>query len=198
MPIGPEPVKRASHGAEHAFDLVAVDRVGRLRQLRARAERARQRARTRRCRAESTARRSRWRPSGTWRRCASRIRRRCVTTSTSAPGKTVADVRQHVRVGDLRRDEGVDRDLRQLGVHEIHAPDRGRVVAARSVDAFEDLAGPRVRLADQNHVGPQHVAHDAAERDELGVVAEAERRPDLRDRHVARAPRGSRRQSSPA
>ena len=42
------------------------------------------------------------------------------------------------------------------------------------VETLVHVAGARIGLADQHHVGLEHVADDVAERDELGAVAEAE------------------------
>ena len=44
---------------------------------------------------------------------------------------------------------------------------------------LQHVAGLGVALADQDRVGEQHVAHDAAERDEFRIVAEAEIGADL-------------------
>ena len=101
--------------------------------------------------------------------------------------KSLAHVRQRVRVGDLHRHVGVDGDLRQLGVDEAHPTERRIVLADALVEALEHVARARVGLADQHHVGLEHVADDVAERDELGAVAEAERRRRRGDRRRARA-----------
>ena len=91
----------------------------------------------------------------------------------------VADVGQHVGVGDLGGDVGVHRDLGQLGVHEVHALHRRLLLAHLQIDGLQHVAGLGVALADQDRVGEQHVAHDAAERDEFRIVAEAEVGADL-------------------
>ena len=93
--------------------------------------------------------------------------------------QAVADVGQHVGVGDLGRDVGVDRDLGELGVDEVHALHRRLVLAHLQVDGLQHVAGLGVALADQDRIGIEHVAHHAAQRDELGIVAEAEIGPDL-------------------
>ncbi len=91
----------------------------------------------------------------------------------------VADVGQHVGVGDLGGDVGVHRDLGELGVHQVHALHRRLLLAHLQVDGLQHVAGLGVALADQDRVGEQHVAHDAAQRDEFRVVAKAQVRTDL-------------------
>ena len=86
----------------------------------------------------------------------------------------LAHLRQHVGVGDLGRHEGVDRELRQLGVDEGHASRRRLAPADRPVEILEDLPRSGIGLADQEEVRAQEPLDHVAERDELGVVAEAE------------------------
>jgi hypothetical protein len=93
--------------------------------------------------------------------------------------QAIADVGQHVGIGDLGRDVGVHRDLGQLGVHEVHALHRRLLLAHLQIDGLQHVAGLGVALADQDRVGVEHVAHDAAKGDELRIVAQAEIGPDL-------------------
>ena len=92
-------------------------------------------------------------------------------------GQRFTNLSQHVGVRDLGGDKGVHRELGQLRVHEVHAPDARVALAHALVKLFQNCAGPLIRLADQDHVRVQHVVNHVAQRDELGVVAKAETRP---------------------
>ena len=98
--------------------------------------------------------------------------------------KMVAHLGEHVGVGDFRRHIGVDGNLGELRIDEVHAANDRVIVARALVDAFEQGARRFIRFADQDEIRAQHVANDGAERDELGVVGEAELGADLAARRL--------------
>ena len=93
-------------------------------------------------------------------------------------GQVIAEIRYHVRVGDLRRDERVDRYLAHLGIDEVHALHARTGSRYVPVDSLELLTVDRVALADEHHVGMKQVVNDGAEGDELRAVAQTDITPD--------------------
>ena len=113
--------------------------------------------------------------------------------------QALTDAREHVREGDLRRDEGVDGDLRQFRVHEVEARD-GWVVVHDPADRCRRARCPE-RSSDSpisRKSGCRKSLDDAAERDELRAVAEPDVHADaLSARLFERLPDRARR-SRPA
>ena len=98
----------------------------------------------------------------------------CVTTSTSAPGiasHSAASMLANVifivtkLLTEILASSAFSRLMRRAG---------GVVGHHLRVVGLERLAGACVDLADQREVGVQEIADDAAERDELGAVAQPE------------------------
>ena len=91
-----------------------------------------------------------------------------------ASGQLLAERGDHVGERDPHRHVGVDRDLGQLGVDDVHASDLRGVVAHRQVGGRELLARPLVVLADEEELGVEKVLDHLAEGDKLRAVAHPE------------------------
>src|SRR5215469_6266385 len=85
----------------------------------------------------------------------------------------LADAGEHVRVADLGGDVSIYSQLGDFRIHKRHTGVGGLVLANLGVEAGEEVAGALVRFADQEHVGIEEVANDAAQRNEFRAVAEA-------------------------
>jgi hypothetical protein len=93
----------------------------------------------------------------------------------------LADVRDLVDEGDLRREERVRGELHHLGARDVRADELAVLVAAvgggeeRAVQLGDGVAGPVARVPDDDAVGPEEVVDRRALLQELGArdVAEA-------------------------
>src|SRR5262249_41964729 len=76
-------------------------------------------------------------------------------------------------------DECIDRHLSYFCIHEIHALDKGTVVADPFVNGRQEVAGASVGLANKNEIRSQHIIDNAAEGYELRIVAKTKIAPHV-------------------
>ncbi len=82
------------------------------------------------------------------------------------------DLAQHVGKGDLCREVGVDAEFGDLGIDEVHAPDRHVDTDDPSVKLLQQVARSGIRFSDQHKVRMEETLQDIAEGDEPRIVAE--------------------------
>src|SRR6516225_9224230 len=85
----------------------------------------------------------------------------------------LAQLSEHVSVGDFRRDECVDREFGQLGILDAHPLARCAILDNLGITTLQQCAAPLVELTNKREIGIEKISDDAAERDKFRTVAYA-------------------------